>query len=170
MKQEYTITILTENQVSLISKIDIILARRKIKTESVTIHFEPIENLYKFSIVLIDAEIIIKNLVLQIRKTIGIIDVFASMRNEVIENEIALFKICFNKRETDFQIEKIVEKYKAKTILITKDFTVFEVSGRSEQLKHLVQELRNCNLIEFVKSGRISITKSNRENVLIYSN
>ena len=73
MKQEYTLTVFSENQVGLINKIAILFSRRKISLDSFNTSPSEIENIYRFTIVVSVTEDVIKNLVRQLEK---IIDVF----------------------------------------------------------------------------------------------
>ena len=52
MKQEYTVTVYTENQVGLLNRIAIIFSRRKINIESLNTSPSEIEGIHRFTIVI----------------------------------------------------------------------------------------------------------------------
>ena len=51
MKQEFTITIYTENQVGLLTRIAIMFSRRKINVESMNTSPSEVEGIHRFTIV-----------------------------------------------------------------------------------------------------------------------
>lgn len=163
MKQEYTLTIYTENQVSLINKIDIMLCRRKIKSESINISLNEKEKTYKFTIVLNETDTIVKNLVLQIDKTIGVLEIYCNTNDEIIEQELALCKVATATSGNEARTEQILRKYGAKVVLLTEDFTVFEARGQGKELSNLLEELRKFDLMEFVRSARTVLPKLHKE-------
>ena len=52
MKQEFTVTVYTENQVGLLNRIAIIFSRRKINIESLNTSPSEIEGIHRFTIVI----------------------------------------------------------------------------------------------------------------------
>jgi acetolactate synthase I/III small subunit len=51
MKQEYIITVYSENHIGLLTRITIVFTRRKINIESLTVSESAIKGVYKFTIV-----------------------------------------------------------------------------------------------------------------------
>lgn len=60
MKQEYTLTVYTENQVGLLNKIAIMFSRRKINLESLNTSPSEIDNIHRFTIVVVETEEVVK--------------------------------------------------------------------------------------------------------------
>ncbi|MFN5649319.1 MAG: ACT domain-containing protein, partial [Sphingobacteriales bacterium] len=50
MKQEYTITVYTENQIGLLNRIAIMFSRRKINIESLNTSPSEVEGIHRFTI------------------------------------------------------------------------------------------------------------------------
>lgn len=159
MKQEYTISIYTENELNLINKIDLILSRRKIRTESLNISLNEIEKKYRFAIVLNETETVVKNLILQIEKTVGVLEVYSNTADEIIEQETALCKVPIASSSKEAKAEQLLKEYGAKPVLIQEDYAIFEAQGKGQEINNLLQELRKYDLIEFVKTCRIALPK-----------
>ncbi|MEI9933372.1 MAG: acetolactate synthase small subunit [Ferruginibacter sp.] len=66
MKQEFTITVYTENQVGLLNRIAIIFSRRKINIESLNTSPSEIEGIHRFTIVINEFEEVVRKLCRQI--------------------------------------------------------------------------------------------------------
>ena len=160
MKQEFTLTIYTENQVGLINKIAILFSRRKISLESLNTSPSEIENIYRFTIVVKETEVVVKNLVRQLEKIVDVFKVFYNTNEEIIWQQIALYKLATNVIMKDVKVERLLREYGAKAVVIRNDYTVFEVTGQDNEINNLLKELDQYGLIEFVKSSRIAIIKS----------
>lgn len=160
MRQEYTLTIYTENQVGLINKIAIMFSRRKISLESLNTSPSEIENIYRFTIVVKETEEVVKNLVRQLEKIVDVFKVFYNTNEEIIWQQIALYKLATPVIMKEVKVERLLREYGAKAVVIRNDYTVFEVTGQDNEINNLLKELDQYGLIEFVKSSRIAIIKS----------
>ena len=60
MKQEYTITVYTENQIGLLNRIAIIFSRRKINIDSMNTSPSEIEGIHRFTILIEDTEEVVR--------------------------------------------------------------------------------------------------------------
>lgn len=160
MKQEFTLTIYTENQVGLINKIAILFSRRKISLESLNTSPSEIENIYRFTIVVKETETVVKNLVRQLEKIVDVFKVFYNTNEEIIWQQIALYKLATDVIMKEVKVERLLREYGANAVVIRNDYTVFEVTGQDNEINNLLKELDQYGLIEFVKSSRIAIIKS----------
>lgn len=160
MKQEYTLTIYTENQVGLINKIAIMFSRRKINLESLNTSPSEIDNIHRFTIVLKETEAVVKNLVRQMEKLVDVFKVNYNTNDEIIWQQIALYKVPTPIIMKEVKVERLLRKYGARTVVIRDDYTVFETTGQDEEVDNLLKELDKYGLIEFVRSSRIAIIKS----------
>ena len=160
MKQEYTLTVYTENQVGLINKIAIMFSRRKINLESLNTSPSEIDNIHRFTIVVVETEDVVKNLVRQMEKLVDVFKVNYNTNDEIIWQQIALYKVPTSVIMKEVKVERLLRRYGARTVVIREDYTVFETTGQDEEIDNLLKELDKYGLIEFVKSSRIAIIKS----------
>lgn len=171
-KSEFTITVYTENSVGLINRIAIIFSRRKINIVSLNTSPSEIENIHRFTIVLNEHEEVVKKLVRQIEKQVDIMKAFYSTNDEIIWQELALYKVPTDQITEKVKVERLLREYGARAIVIRKDFIVFETTGHREETNNLLEELSQYGLIEFVRSGRVAIIKSNyqfHDNINLFS-
>ena len=160
MKQEYTLTVYTENQVGLLNKIAIMFSRRKINLESLNTSPSEIDNIHRFTIVVIETEEVVKNLVRQMEKLVDVFKVFYNTNEEIVWQQVALYKVPTSVIMKEVKVERLLRKYGARTEVIREDYTVFETTGQDEEVNNLLRELDKYGLIEFVRSSRIAIIKS----------
>jgi acetolactate synthase-1/3 small subunit len=160
MKQEYTLTIYTENQVGLINKIGIMFSRRKISLESLNSSPSEIPKIYRFTIVVRETEALVKNLVRQIEKIVDVFKVYCNTNDEIIWQQIALYKVPTSIIMKEVKVERLLREYGARAVVIREDYTVFETTGQEDENNNLLLKLDQFGLIEFVKSSRVAIIKS----------
>src|SRR4029453_2954747 len=161
-KQEYTITVYTENQIGLLNRIAIIFSRRKINVESLNTSPSEIESVHRFTIVINEVEDVVRKLCRQIEKQVEVLKAYFNTNEEIIWQELALYKVPTDEIAEKVKVERLLRKYGARAVVIGKDYTIFETTGQREETDKLVQVLEPYGLIEFVRSARVAIIKSSR--------
>ena len=162
LKQEYTITVYTENHIGLLNRIAIIFSRRKINIDSLNTSPSEIEGIHRFNIVIDETEDVVKKLCRQIEKQVEVLKAYYNTNDEIIYQELALYKVATDAIAEKAPVERLLREYGAKAVVIRKDYTVFEVSGRREDTDKLVEVLQPYGLIEFVRSARVAIIKASK--------
>lgn len=158
-KQEYTITVYTENSIGMISRIAIIFSRRKINIESLNTSPSEVHGIHRFTIVITESEEVVRKLCRQIEKQVEVLKAYYNTNDEVIWQEQALYKVPTSVVAEKAPIERLLRKYGAHAVVIRNDYTVFETVGHREEIDKLTEALAEYNLIEFVRSARIAIIK-----------
>ena len=158
-KQEYTITVYTENQIGLLNRIAIIFSRRKINVESLNTSPSEIESVHRFTIVINEVEDVVRKLCRQIEKQVEVLKAYYNTNEEIIWQELALYKVPTEIIAEEVKVERLLSKFGAKAVVIRKDYTVFEVSGQREETDSFIKVLEPYGLIEFVRSARVAIIK-----------
>lgn len=161
-KQEFTITVYTENQVGLLNRIAIIFSRRKINIESLNTSPCEIESISRFTIVINETEDVIRKVARQLEKQVEVLKVYYNTNDEIIWQEMALYKVSTSEVAEKVKVERLLRECGANAVVIRNDYIVFEVTGHREETDRMVEVLSPFGLIEFVRSARIAIIKSSR--------
>ncbi|MEG1574403.1 MAG: acetolactate synthase small subunit [Bacteroidales bacterium] len=161
----YTITVHSENQVGLLNQISIIFTRRQLNIESLSVSASAIKGVHKFVITTMCDEDMVIKVVRQIEKRIDVIRAFYYTEDEIVYQEVALYKISTPRMLELDGIEKFVRKYNARILEVHPAYTIIEKSGHTEETQELFEELNRYGVLQFVRSGRVSITKSTIEHV-----
>ncbi|MEM9547211.1 MAG: acetolactate synthase small subunit [Bacteroidota bacterium] len=162
MKQEkkiYTLVIFSENKMGLLARIVGLITRRHINIESITSSKSSMEDIHRYTIVTKLTPENARKLVAQINKQVDVLKAFYYTNDEVIYQEIALYKIpsaVFYEGDT---CEKLVRKHNARIISIEPEYIVIEKTGHYEETEALLLELKKKGIYEFVRSGRVVIVK-----------
>ena len=160
MKKEFTLTVYTENQIGLLNRIAIIFSRRKINIDSLNTSPSEIESVHRFNIVITETEDVVKKLCRQIEKQVEVLKAYYNTNDEIIWQELALYKVPTNVIAEKVVVERLLRKFGARAVVIRNDYTVFETSGHREETEGLIKALEPYGLIEFVRSARVAIIKS----------
>jgi len=160
LKQEYTITVYTENQIGLLNRIAIIFSRRKINIESLNTSPSEVDSVHRFTIVINETEDVVRKLCRQIEKQVEVLKAYYNTNEEIIWQELALYKVPTDIIAEEVKVERLLRQHGAKAVVIRKDYTVFEVAGHREETDNLIKVLEPYGLIEFVRSARVAIIKA----------
>jgi acetolactate synthase-1/3 small subunit len=158
-KQEYTITVYTENQIGLLNRIAIIFSRRKINVDSLNTSPSEVESVHRFTIVINETEDVVRKLCRQIEKQVEVLKAYYNTNDEIVWQELALYKVPTDIIAEEVPVERLLREHGAKAVVIRKDYTVFEVAGHREETDNLIKVLEPYGLIEFVRSARVAIIK-----------
>lgn len=161
-KQEFTITVYTENQIGLLNRIAIIFSRRKINIESLNTSPSEIDSVHRFTIVINEVEDVVRKLCRQIEKQVEVLKAYYNTTDEIVWQELALYKVSTDEIAEKVKVERLLRQYGARAVVIRHDYTVFETTGHREETDTLIKVLEPYGLIEFVRSARVAIIKNSK--------
>ena len=160
----YTVTIFSENIVGLLSQVTIIFTRRGLNIETLSVSPSALEGIHKFTITTYTNREMIAKVVKQIDKRVDIIKAYFNTDDDLIFQEIALYKVSTQKLLSLGSIEDIIRKYNARILDMTEVWTVLEKTGHYDETQSLFKELsETVGVLQFIRSGRVAITKSKVE-------
>ena len=162
MKKRYTISVFTEDMVGLLNRVTIVFTRRKINIESIAASDSEVQNIHRYTIVINETEDLVKKVTLQLDKQVEVIKAVYHLDEEIIYQESALFTVPTNILMQGGEAEHIVRSHHARVLSVESEFTVIEKTGHKEETQHLFDELAPYGILEFVRSGRVAITKPMR--------
>ncbi len=158
-KTLYTVSIYTENNIGLLNRISSIFLKRHINIESLTVSNTEIENVSRFIIVSYITEEEVRKVIGQLEKQVEVIKAYYHTNEESIYVQTALFKIKSKLLFEERQIQNIIKKSNSQIVTVSPEFFVIQKSGRKEEIEDLYQELLPYGIMQFVRSGRLSVTK-----------
>ncbi len=156
----YTVTVYSENQVGLLNQVTIVFTRRQVNIESLTVSRSAIPGIHKFTITAYTDKETIRKIVLQIEKRIDVLKAYYYTDEDIIFQEIALYKVPTESLISNNETEALVRKYNARILEVTKEYTVIEQAGHKAEIDALFEALNKNKILQFVRSGRVAITRS----------
>ena len=102
----------------------------------------------------------VKKLVQQIEKQVDVIKAFYHTDEETIFQETALYKVKTNFLFEERQIQNFIKQSHANIVTVSPEFFVIEKTGFRHETEQLREQLAPFGLLQFVRSGRLSVTKA----------
>lgn len=162
-KQEFTISIFSENHIGLLNQVTIILTRRQINIESITASESAVPGVHLLTMVVKTTPEMVRKVAKQFGRLIDVLKVFVHTSDEIIYQEIALYKVTTKGLMSGNTIDNIVRNYHARIIEVSPEYMVIEKTGHKAEISELLVKLEPYGVLQFVRSGRVAITKQVRE-------
>ena len=163
-KKLYTVTIFSENHVGLLNQISNIFTRRGLNIETLSVSPSAIDGIHKFTVTSFSDTDTIEKVVKQIDKRVDIIKSFYNTDEELVYQEIALYKVATDQFLALGSIEELIRKYNIRILEMTTNCVVLEKTGHYDETQGLFEELsEKLTILQFIRSGRIAINKSKIE-------
>lgn len=159
MKEEFTISVFTEDRVCLLTRIAMSFTRRHIQIESITASKSQIEGLYCYIIVVEEEEMRIKKLVQQLEKQIDVVKATYQRNDQIIFQEVSLYRVSTSALAESREVEQIIGGHSAYILTAEPGYTVIAKTGQTEDLQKLYDQLKPYGVQCFVRSGRVLISK-----------
>ena len=158
--KSFTVSVYTENNIGLLSRIAAIFLKRHINIESITASKSEVNGVMRFIIVVNVTEEKVIKIVGQIEKQIEVIKAFYHTDEELIYQETALYKIRSADFVEDLNIQDFIKETNARIVTVTPQFFVIEKTGKRQETENLYEKLKPYGLMQFVRSGTIAVSKN----------
>ncbi|MEM9529052.1 MAG: acetolactate synthase small subunit [Bacteroidota bacterium] len=155
----FTITVFTEDQAGLLSRVVGIFNRRNLNIMSLTTSQSSDSSIHRFTIVVDVTEDMVIKLVAQLDKQVDVLKAFYYTDEEVVHQEIALYKVPISVFSNGSEVERLIRRHNARVLLIESEFVVIEKTGHEHETANLLDYLKKFGIYEFVRSGRVAIVK-----------
>jgi acetolactate synthase I/III small subunit len=163
MKQEFTISVFTEDHIGILNQITIILTRRQINIDSITASESAVKGVQLLTIVVKTTNEMIQKVARQMEKLVDVMKVFVHTSDQIIYQEIALYKVTTKGLMSGNVIDHVVRAHHARILEVSPEYIVIEKTGHKSEITELLSQLEPYGVLQFVRSGRVAITKQVKE-------
>ena len=163
MTQEFTISLFTEDHIGILGQITIILTRRQINIDSFTASESAVKGVHLLTIVVKTTSEMIQKVARQMEKLVDVLKVFVHTSEQIIYQEIALYKVTTKGLMSGSIIDNIVRSYNARILEVSPEYIIIEKTGHKSEIAELLLKLEPYGVLQFAKSGRVAITKQVKE-------
>lgn len=163
-KKFYTLIVFSENFAGLLNQVTTVFTRRQVNIESLNVSASSIRRVHKYTITCWSTEEQIQIITKHIEKRIDVLQAHYFTDDEVFIQEVALYKLSTPIVLDNPAISKAVRQHGAEIVEVNPTYTVVSKTGLTEDIMSLYYALNNFRcVLQYVRSGRIAITKSRRE-------
>ena len=160
----YTVTVFSENTVGLLNQITIIFTRRALNIETLSVSQSAIKGIHKFTITIFSTQDVVEKVVKQIDKRVDILKSYFNTDEDLVHQEIALYKVATDKLLALGSVENWIRDYNTRILEMNETFVVFQKAGHHDETQRFFEELsETVGVLQFIRSGRVAITKSKVE-------
>ena len=160
-KEVFTISVFTQNHIGLLARIANHFAKRHINIKSLTVSETEITGISRFTVVIDDNEKRVRLITEQLERQVEVFRAYYHREDEIIFQEIALYKIPATTLQEGMEIANVVREGRhARILSLEEDALIVMKTGAPQETKALFQQLKPFGITEFVRSGRIALLRS----------
>jgi acetolactate synthase-1/3 small subunit len=155
----HTLSILVRNKPGVLVRVALVFARRGYNIESLVVSADVTNGEFsRMTITCSGDPQTLDQIIKQVTKLIDVVHAFDHTGQFVYETEVALVKIeC--KLADRTEILQIAELYSAKVVDYGVDSLIVRIVGAAEKIDVFLSLLRNYQIVELVRSGKILMTR-----------
>ena len=160
----YTMLIYSENFAGILNQITAVFTRRQVNIESLNVCASSTPGVHKYTITCYCTEEMAKMLTKQIEKKIDVLQAHYFTDDEIFILEACLIKVSTPHLLENKDVSRIVRMHGARIVEVNPTYSIIEKKGMTEDILSLFQRLNELGVVlQFVRSGRIAVTKSTTE-------
>lgn len=169
LKTDCTFSIYSENSPGVLHRVIVLFTRRKINIESLTVSATEREGSSRFTIVINATIEEATKIAKQLRRIVEVSEVSVNETSHLIYKEIAFFRIATPCAATRQDIANRAIRNGASIVAIDPEALVIEKTGTEGEIKALFDVFQDCEVKEFIQSGRIAIEKLHLDEARSYA-
>lgn len=153
------IIIWAENKPGVLYRILWLFRKKQFNIESATAGHSEIPGISRITITVSGNAQLIKNMCKQLMKLLEIIKVEDVMEDLLVARELALMKVAVSSKEEKNDILRVIEHFRGRAINFAKNSVVIEVTGDEAKIDAFYENMKEFNILEFVRTGRTALFK-----------
>jgi acetolactate synthase-1/3 small subunit len=157
----HTICVIVENKFGVLSRISGLFSGRGYNIESLSVNKTLDPNISIMTIVTSGDDAVIEQIIKQLRKLVNVIRVRDVSQMEHIEREMMLVKVRTT-GTTRSELFNIISTFRGKTVDITNNSLVVEITGEKDKLMAFVKVLEPYGIIEVARTGAIALSRGSK--------
>lgn len=157
-KTPHVLMALVENKPGVLTRVASLFRRRGFNIESLTVGRTDNPGISRMTIVVdaskTNATVVANNLF----KLVNVIDVREVTHEPSVMRDLALIKVKAN-GQTLFELNQMVDIYKAKVVDICPESVIIEVTGPESKIESVVNMLKPYGILEMVRAGLVAMVR-----------
>lgn len=163
-KKFYTLLVFSENFAGVLNQVTAVFTRRQVNIESLNVSASSIKGVHKYTITCWSTEEQISTITKQIEKKIDVLQANYFTDDEIFIQEVGLYKLTTEIAINNPMISKEIRKHGGQIVEMNPTYTIVTKRGMTEDIMSLYHALNDYGcVLQYVRSGRIAVTKSRIE-------
>jgi acetolactate synthase-1/3 small subunit len=154
----HTISVLVENKFGVLTRVTGMISGRGFNMDSLNVAPTHDPEVSRITIVLNGDTNALDLCVKQLRKLVSVVDVGEFKEDQGVARELVLVKVKAGSR-TRSEILQIAEIFRAKTVNLTSESLVIEVTGDDEKIGAFLHLIEPFGVLELARTGRLALKR-----------
>jgi acetolactate synthase-1/3 small subunit len=159
MKRTYHFAIDSNDQAGILNRITAVFSRVNLNIEALSVCETAQRGVFRHSVQVFCDQTMARRLSKQLERQIEVIRAGFLPSEELIQQEVALYKIASTSMLEQTLAEQIIHRHHARVLSMNSEYTVIEKTGSRAESQALLDDLSSIGVLEFVRSGPVSISK-----------
>lgn len=157
----YTLIIYSENFAGILNQITAVFTRRQVNIESLNVCASSTPGVHKYTITCYCKPDMAEMLCKQIEKKIDVLQANCFVDDEIFILETSLLKLSTPNVIANPEVSRVIRRHDAHIVEVNPTYTIVEKTGITADVLSLFSTLNELNcVLQFVRTGRIAVTKS----------
>jgi len=154
----HTISVLVENKFGVLTRVTGMISGRGFNVDSLNVAPTHDPEISRITIVLNGDASALDLCVKQLRKLVSVVDVGEFREDQGVARELVLVKVKADSK-TRSEILQITEIFRAKTVNLTSEALVIEVTGDDEKISAFLHLIEPFGVLELARTGRLALRR-----------
>jgi acetolactate synthase-1/3 small subunit len=154
----HTISVLVENKFGVLTRVTGMISGRGFNVDSLNVAPTHDPEISRITIVLNGDASALDLCVKQLRKLVSVVDVGEFKEDQGVARELVLVKVKADSK-TRSEILQITEIFRAKTVNLTSEALVIEVTGDDEKINAFLRLIEPFGVLELARTGRLALRR-----------
>jgi acetolactate synthase-1/3 small subunit len=154
----HTISVLVENKFGVLARVTGMISGRGFNMDSLNVAPTHDPVISRITIVLNGDTNALDLCVKQLRKLVSVVEVGEFKEDQGVARELVLVKVKADSK-TRSEILQIAEIFRAKTVNLTADALVIEVTGDDEKIGAFLRLVEPFGVLELARTGRLALKR-----------
>jgi len=158
----HNLSIYVANRPGALSRIAHTFSRRGFNIESLVVSPGATGDFSRMTITAKGDKSGLHQIIMQCSKLVDVLACREHTNEEVVMREFALVKVAVDSAHRG-EVLQIADHFRAKTMDLTENSVVLEVTGSSEKLDAMVELLHKFKVVEVVRTGKVIMARGEKE-------
>ena len=159
MNKNYNFAIYSNDQAGILNRITAVFSRINLNIDALSVCESEQTGVFRHSVQVCCDQATAFRLSKQLERQIEVIKADFHHDEEMIQQEVALYKIASKSMLEQTLAEQIIHRHHARVLSMNSEYTVIEKTGKRTESQALFDDLAVVGVLEFVRSGPVSISK-----------
>jgi len=150
----HSISILVSNKPGALVRIALVFSRRGYNIDSLVVSPTLDNTVSRMNIVARGNPEILAQIIQQLEKLVDVIQAKDHTRQNVVEKELVLLKVCC-KPEERTELLQLCDHFKGITVDMTETSMILQITGNSDKIEAMLSLCKKFEIVEFVRTGKI---------------